>query len=82
MIPLAEARAYVLDRVASAAAAVACRRPTSSAASWPRTCAPSEAIPPFANTAVDGFAVRAADTAGRPRAQPVALAVVGRRRRR
>ena len=32
-----------------------------------------EAVPPFANTAMDGFAVRAADTAG----APVTLAVVG-----
>jgi molybdopterin molybdotransferase len=33
----------------------------------------AEAVPPFANTAMDGFAVRAADTAG----APVALTVVG-----
>lgn len=33
----------------------------------------TEAVPPFANTAMDGFAVRAADTA----AAPVTLAVVG-----
>ena len=33
----------------------------------------AEAVPPFANTAMDGYAVRAADTAG----APVRLAVVG-----
>ena len=32
-----------------------------------------EAVPPFANTAMDGYAVRAADTAG----APVRLHVVG-----
>ena len=32
-----------------------------------RRCVAAEAVPPFANTAMDGFAVRAADTAGRHR---------------
>jgi molybdopterin molybdotransferase len=37
----------------------------------------AEAVPPFANTAMDGFAVRAADTAGASEASPVELIVVG-----
>ena len=36
-----------------------------------------EAIPPFANTAMDGFAVRFADLASASAAAPVTLAVVG-----
>ncbi len=36
-----------------------------------------EAIPPFANTAMDGFAVRAADTVGANKQSPVSLPVVG-----
>ena len=42
-----------------------------------RRSSPTEAVPPFANTAMDGFAVRAADTAGATGATPVRLA--GRR---
>ena len=37
----------------------------------------SEAIPPFANTAMDGYAVHAADTAGASAAAPITLRVVG-----
>jgi molybdopterin molybdotransferase len=36
-----------------------------------------EAVPPFANTAMDGYAVRAADTAGATAAAPARLRVVG-----
>jgi molybdenum cofactor synthesis domain-containing protein len=36
-----------------------------------------EAVPPFANTAMDGYAVRAADTAGAGPEAPVRLAVAG-----
>ncbi|MCA1844220.1 MAG: molybdopterin molybdenumtransferase MoeA, partial [Actinobacteria bacterium] len=39
--------------------------------------AATEPIPPFANTGVDGYAVRAADTAGAAPASPVRLRVVG-----
>ncbi len=41
------------------------------------TVAASEDIPPFANTAMDGFAIRAADTAGASKQSPVTLPVVG-----
>jgi molybdopterin molybdotransferase len=36
-----------------------------------------EAVPPFPNTAMDGYAVRAADTAGADEGSPVRLRVVG-----
>jgi molybdopterin molybdotransferase len=36
-----------------------------------------EPVPPFANTAMDGYALRAADTAGATEAAPVRLTVVG-----
>jgi molybdenum cofactor synthesis domain-containing protein len=36
----------------------------------------TEPVPPFANTAMDGYAVRAADTAGAGETSPVRLAVV------
>ena len=72
MISLAEARAHVLDR---------CPGPVVSEVSLAEarglvTAAPvvaTEAVPPFANTAMDGFAVRAADTA----VSPVDLGIVG-----
>ena len=72
MISLEEARAYVLAGcapleevelpLAAALGAVATERVEA-----------SEPVPPFANTAMDGYAVRAADTAG----APVELDVVG-----
>ena len=72
MIPLEEARAHVLDRVKprppvrlSASAAYGC------VLSEPVVAA--EAVPPFDNSAMDGYAVRAADTVG----APVELPVVG-----
>ena len=37
----------------------------------------TEPVPPFANTAMDGYAVRAADTAGASDDAPVRLRVVG-----
>ena len=37
----------------------------------------AEAVPPFANTAMDGYAVRAADTAGATPDHPVKLQVIG-----
>ena len=72
MISLAEARAHVLDR---------CPGPVVSEVSLAEarglvTAAPvvaTEAVPPFANTAMDGFAVQAADTA----VPPVDLGIVG-----
>jgi molybdopterin molybdotransferase len=37
----------------------------------------SEMVPPFANTAMDGYAVRAVDTAGASETSPVTLQVIG-----
>ena len=42
----------------------------------------TESVPPFANSAVDGFAVRAADTRGAAGAAPVRFKVVGTHPRR
>ena len=40
------------------------------------TVVADEAIPPFANTAMDGFALKAADTAGATESNPITLPVV------
>ena len=72
MIPLEEARAHVLGRCPAPVAddvALADARGLVLAA----PVASPEDVPPFANTAMDGFAVRAADTVG----APVELVVVG-----
>ncbi|MEK9636177.1 MAG: gephyrin-like molybdotransferase Glp [Acidimicrobiaceae bacterium] len=72
MIPLDEARQYVLDRVARLASA---RVPLADAAGLVLAAdvVAAEQVPPFANTAMDGFAVRAADVAS----VPVTLEVIG-----
>ncbi|HVM51554.1 MAG TPA: gephyrin-like molybdotransferase Glp, partial [Acidimicrobiales bacterium] len=65
MIGLAEARAYVLDGCAPLAdAEVALADALGCVAAEGVVVA--EPVPPFANTAMDGYAVRAADTAGAP----------------
>ncbi len=72
MIPLDEAQSFVLDRIGpsatvsvpvSAADGLALRAPVVAA----------EPVPLFDNTAMDGFAVRAADTVG----PPIELTIVG-----
>ena len=71
MIPLDEARAHVLDRVKPLT-------PVRAAADEARGCVlaepviATEPIPPFDNSAMDGYAVRAADTASAPVELPVA----------
>lgn len=72
MIPLDEAREVVL---AGCTRLPAVRVPLDEALGLTTSEAivSAEAVPPFANTAMDGYAVRAADTAG----APVALTVVG-----
>lgn len=75
VIPQTEARKYVLERC-----------PVLPAVSLPLADAISsvlvspvvagEDVPPFANSAVDGYAVRAADLAGAGRSTPVELEVV------
>lgn len=75
LLPLADAQAHVLERVAALA-------PTTVAAADARglvlaqDVVATEAVPPFANTAMDGYAVVAADTAGASDAAPVVLPVV------
>jgi molybdopterin molybdotransferase len=72
VIELAEARAWVLDRVPVLAPERVARDSALGAVTAEAVTA-GEAVPPFANSAMDGYAVRAADTAG----APVALQVVG-----
>jgi molybdopterin molybdotransferase len=75
VIPLEEARRHVLERVAPLAPA---RVPLAAARGLvlaEAVTAPAD-VPPFPNTAMDGYAVRAADTAGASDAAPVRLPVV------
>ena len=76
MIELGDARAYVLG---SCSALDPVRRPIAAALGCVATQAlvSDVLVPPFDNTAVDGFAVRAADTAGADQANPVRLRVIG-----
>ena len=72
MIPLEEARSHVLARVGTLPARrVPLEQALGLVLAEPVTSA--EAVPAFANTAMDGYAVRAADTGG----APVELDVVG-----
>lgn len=65
MLSLAEARRYVLDRVpVRAPGPVAVADALGLVLAEPVVA--SEPVPPFANTAMDGFAVRAGDTSGAP----------------
>lgn len=75
MIPLDEAQGHVLERVEALAparvwtvAAVGCV--------LAETVTSPEDVPPFANTAMDGYAVRAADVASASAGSPVELPVV------
>ena len=65
MIPLEEARAHVLATVRRLPAV---RLPVDGAAGLvlAEPVIAGEPVPPFDNTAMDGFAVRAADTTGAP----------------
>ena len=75
MIPLADAQAHVLERVAPLAPV---RVPVGSALGLvlAEAVGAPEDVPPFANTAMDGYAVRAADTVGAGPTNPVRLPVV------
>ena len=72
MIPLHEARQHVLERVGRLEAVSV---PLADAAGLVLAAdvVAAEQVPPFANTAMDGFAVRAADTDG----APVTLEMIG-----
>ena len=76
LVPFAEARASVLERLAplpvreaGLADALGCVLAADVAA--------AEDLPPFANSAMDGFAVRGADLAGAGEATPVPLRITG-----
>ena len=75
MIPLEDAQALVLDRVVPL---VPRRLPLAEVAGLVLAEAVSapEDVPSFANTAMDGYAVRASDTTGASEANPVRLPVV------
>jgi molybdenum cofactor synthesis domain-containing protein len=76
LVPLADAQAAILDAVAVLpAVGVALRDAHGLVLAAPVTTA--EDVPPFANTAMDGYAVRAGDTAGAAPGSPVRLRVVG-----
>jgi molybdopterin molybdotransferase len=76
VISLLEAQQRVLETVAPLAP-----RPIARAAArglvLAREVIASEMVPPFANTAMDGYALRASDTAGATDRAPVELRVVG-----
>jgi len=76
MRPLAEVQAEILAAVPMLGAA---RVPLGEALGTVLTepVVAGESVPPFANTAMDGYAVRAADTHGATPAAPVRLRVVG-----
>lgn len=75
MIPLPEARAYVLGACEALEAAwVPVDQAVGCVALDPLVA--TESVPPFDNTAVDGFAVRAADVAAATPDRPVRLEVV------
>jgi molybdopterin molybdotransferase len=72
LVPLDEARAYVLERVAALPTVEVALDDALGAVIATEVLA-AEAVPPFANSAMDGYAVRAADTVG----SPVRLKVIG-----
>ncbi len=76
MIPLSEAQEYVLDRCHVSAVQNVAIRGALGLVTAASVQAPQQ-IPPFDNTAVDGFAVQAADTAGASSAAPKTLDIVG-----
>jgi molybdopterin molybdotransferase len=72
LISLGEAQAYVLDRM-STLPAVELQRDAALGAVATADVVSGEAVPPFANSAMDGYAVRALDTIR----APVELTVIG-----
>jgi molybdopterin molybdotransferase len=76
LIPLDVAQAHVLDGVlALPAETVALEAASGLVLAEPVTSAMT--LPPWANSAMDGFAVRGSDVAGASRDQPVVLRVLG-----
>lgn len=75
MIPLEDARRAILDAVAPLAPVDTAIARADGLVLAERVVA-REAVPPFANSAMDGYAVRAADTAGATPSSPARLRVV------
>ncbi len=76
MIPLGDVQSAVFGAVSRLAPVEVDRRDALGLVLAEQVTAP-EAVPPFANTAMDGYAVRAADTLGAAEGTPVRLRVVG-----
>jgi molybdopterin molybdotransferase len=76
VIPLTEVQAEILGAVARLEPVAVPRREALGLVTASEVTA-GEAVPPFANTAMDGYAVRAADTDGAGSDAPVTLPVVG-----
>lgn len=75
MIPLADAQEHVLGAIAPLPPATVALRDALGLVTVEAIVA-AEPVPPFANTAMDGYAVRAADTVDAGPAAPVPLRVV------
>ena len=76
MIPLADVQREILGAVAQLAPVTVPVRDALGLVTT-RDVIAGDAVPPFANTAMDGYAVRAADTAGAGPEAPVRLTVAG-----
>jgi molybdenum cofactor synthesis domain-containing protein len=76
MIPLPDVQAAIFGAVTRLEPAEADLRDARGLVLAEQVTAP-EPVPPFPNTAMDGYAVRAADTAGAAEGAPVRLRVVG-----
>ena len=76
MIPLADVQREILGAVAPLAPVTVPVRDALDLVTT-RDVIAGEAVPPFANTAMDGYAVRAADTVGAGPEAPVRLTVAG-----
>jgi molybdopterin molybdotransferase len=76
MIPLVDVQSDILGAVAPLESAMVPLRDALGLVTA-RDIVAGEAVPPFANTAMDGYAVRAGETAGAAPEAPVRLAVVG-----
>jgi molybdopterin molybdotransferase len=76
LVPLEVVQREVLDTVTSLEAA-SVELDAALGLALAGTIRSAEPVPPFANTAMDGYAVRAADTSGAADGSPVRLRVVG-----
>lgn len=76
LVPLEEARRHVLERTA-VLAAVTLSASDCADLILAADLVAGEDVPPFANTSMDGYAVRSSDTAGAGADHPATLAVAG-----